>query len=170
LADSGDVTAFLPTNVMSITDGQWILDMDVFRNGLRPAINVGLSVTRVGSRGHNDRQKKQNADVFKALTGFARAQEFSRFGTELALQAQKDITLGNQLHALMTQIPGETYGLVSQQLMIDTVLDPVASIGIKIPELKNAIQEIASQVKKEEDYDVALVRLKERVLPKGAAK
>jgi hypothetical protein len=70
----------------------------------------------------------------------------------------------------MTQIPGETYGLVSQQLMIDTVLDPVASIGIKIPELKNAIQEIASQVKKEEDYDVALVRLKERVLPKGAAK
>jgi F-type H+-transporting ATPase subunit alpha len=170
LADGGDITAFLPTNVMSITDGQWILDMDVFRNGLRPAINVGLSVTRVGARGHNDRQKKQNADVFKALTGFARAQEFSRFGTELALQAQKDITLGNQLHALMTQIPGETYSLIVQQLMIDTVLDPVANIGIKIPELKTAAKEIVSQVKGEEDYDVALVRLKERVLPKGAPK
>jgi F-type H+-transporting ATPase subunit alpha len=170
LADGGDITAFLPTNVMSITDGQWILDMDVFRNGLRPAINVGLSVTRVGARGHNDRQKKQNAEVFKSLTAFAQAQEFSRFGTELALQAQKDITLGNQLHALMTQVPGETYNLVAQQLMIDTVLDPAASIGIRIPELKQAIQEIAKQVKGEEDYDTALVRLKEQTLPQGTPK
>jgi F-type H+-transporting ATPase subunit alpha len=170
LADGGDITAYLPTNVMSITDGQWILDMDVFRNGLRPAINVGLSVTRVGSRGHNDRQKKQNSDVFKALTAFARAQEFSRFGTELALQAQKDITLGNQLHALMTQVPGETYSLIEQQLMVDTVLDPAASIGINIPELKKAVKEVAPQVKDSQDYEPALVRLKEQVLPHGVAR
>ncbi len=170
LADSGDITAYLPTNVMSITDGQWILDMEIFRKGLRPAVNVGLSVTRVGARGHNNRQKKQNADVFKALTSFSRAQEFSRFGTELALQAQKDITLGNQLHALMTQIPGETYSLVAQQLMIDTVLDPAASIGIRIPELKNAVLSIAADVKSEEDYEPALKKLKDQTLPKGAAK
>jgi F-type H+-transporting ATPase subunit alpha len=170
LADGGDITAFLPTNIMSITDGQWILDMDVFRNGLRPALSVGLSVTRVGARGHNDRQKKQNADVFKSLTSFAQAQEFSRFGTELALQAQKDITLGNQLHALMTQIPGETYSVIEQQLMVDTVLDPAASIGIRIPELKKAVKEIAVQVKGEEDYEPNLVRLKEQTLPQGAPK
>jgi F-type H+-transporting ATPase subunit alpha len=170
MADSGDITAFLPTNVMSITDGQWILDMEIFRNGLRPAINVGLSVTRVGARGHNNRQKKHNAEVFKALTSFSRAQEFTRFGTELALQAQKDITLGNQLHALMTQIPGETYSLVAQQLMVDTVLDPAANIGIRIPELKNAVKNIAEQVKKEEDYEPALKKLKEQILPKGALK
>jgi F-type H+-transporting ATPase subunit alpha len=170
LADGGDITAYLPTNVMSITDGQWILDMDVFRNGLRPAINVGLSVTRVGARGHNDRQKKQNADVFKSLTSFAQAQEFSRFGTELALQAQKDITLGNQLHALMTQIPGETYNLTAQQLMIDTVLDPSASIGIRIPELKKAVQEVAAGIKSDDDYESALIRLKQQTLPQGAPK
>jgi F-type H+-transporting ATPase subunit alpha len=170
LADGGDITAYLPTNVMSITDGQWILDMDVFRNGLRPAVNVGLSVTRVGARGHNDRQKKQNADVFKSLTSFAQAQEFSRFGTELALQAQKDITLGNQLHALMTQIPGETYSLTAQQLMIDTVLDPSASIGIRIPELKKAVQEIAAGIKSDDDYEPALIRLKQQTLPQGAPK
>jgi F-type H+-transporting ATPase subunit alpha len=170
LADGGDITAYLTTNVMSITDGQWILDMDVFRNGLRPAINVGLSVTRVGSRGHNDRQKKQNASVFKALTSFSQAQEFSRFGTELALQAQKDITLGNQLHALMTQIPGETYSLIEQQLMIDTVLDPMANVGINIPELKKSVKEISKDIKGEENYDTALVMLKEQALPKGAVK
>jgi F0F1-type ATP synthase alpha subunit len=106
--------------------------------------------------------------VFKALTSFSQAQEFSRFGTELALQAQKDITLGNQLHALMTQIPGETYSVVAQQLMIDTVLDPRANIGIRIPELKQAVKEIAAQVKGEEDYEPASVRLKEQTLPKGA--
>jgi F-type H+-transporting ATPase subunit alpha len=169
LADGGDITAFLPTNVMSITDGQWILDMEVFRKGLRPAVNVGLSVTRVGARGHNDRQKKQNASVFKAFTAFSQAQEFSRFGTELALQAQKDITLGNQLHALMTQMPGETYSLVAQQLMIDTAMNDAANVGINIPELKKAVLEISTQVKGEEDYEPALVRLKERVLPTGVA-
>jgi F-type H+-transporting ATPase subunit alpha len=169
LADGGDITAYLTTNVMSITDGQWILDMDVFRNGLRPAVSVGLSVTRVGARGHNDRQKKHNAEVFKSLTAFSQAQEFSRFGTELALQAQKDITLGNQLHALMTQIPGETYTLVEQQLLIDTVLDPMANVGINIPDLKKSVKEISKDVKGEEDYETALVRLKEEALPKGAA-
>jgi F-type H+-transporting ATPase subunit alpha len=170
LADDGDITAYLPTNVMSITDGQWILDMEVFRKGLRPAVNVGLSVTRVGARGHNDRQKKQNSDVFKSLTAFSQAQEFSRFGTELALQAQKDITLGNQLHALMTQIPGETYSLLAQQLMIDTVMDPTANVGINIPELKKAVTDISAQVKGEENYATALVKLKEQVLPTGVAK
>lgn len=168
LADGGDITAYLPTNIMSITDGQWILDMDVFRNGLRPAVNVGLSVTRVGARGHNNRQKKQNADVFKALTAFAQAQEFSHFGSELALNTKKDITLGNQLHTLMTQIPGETYDLTTQQLMLDIVLNPAANIGLNIPELKKAAPEAAKRIQKAEDYDENLSLLEDQILPKGA--
>lgn len=168
LADGGDITAYLPTNIMSITDGQWILDMDVFRNGLRPAVNVGLSVTRVGARGHNNRQKKQNADVFKALTAFAQAQEFSHFGSELALNTKKDITLGNQLHTLMTQIPGETYDLTTQQLMLDIVLNPAANIGLNIPELKKAAPEAAKRIQKAEDYDESLTLLEDQILPKGA--
>jgi F-type H+-transporting ATPase subunit alpha len=168
LADGGDITAYLPTNIMSITDGQWILDMEVFRNGLRPAINVGLSVTRVGARGHNDRQKKQNANVLKALTTYTQAQEFSHFGSELALNTQKDITLGNQLHTLMTQIPGETYSLVTQQLMLDAVLNPAANIGLNIPDLKRAAPEIAKRIEKQEDYDETLILLENQVLPKEA--
>jgi F-type H+-transporting ATPase subunit alpha len=167
LADGGDITAYLPTNIMSITDGQWILDMEVFRNGLRPAVNAGLSVTRVGARGHNDRQKKQNADVLKALTIYSQAQEFSHFGSELALNTQKDITLGNQLHTLMTQIPGETYSLIAQQLMLDVVLNPAANIGLNLPDLKKAATEIAKRVEKEEDYDETLSLLAGQVLPKG---
>jgi F-type H+-transporting ATPase subunit alpha len=72
-ADGGDITAYLPTNVMSITDGQWILDMNVFRESLRPALNIGTSVTRVGTRGYNQRQSKQNAAALKAMAAYNQA-------------------------------------------------------------------------------------------------
>jgi hypothetical protein len=70
----------------------------------------------------------------------------------------------------MTQIPGETYSLIEQQLMIDTVLDPMANVGINIPELKKSVKEISKDIKGEENYDTALVMLKEQALPKGAVK
>src|SRR5581483_1299039 len=105
------------------TDGQWILDMEVFRSGLRPAISTGLSVTRVGSRGHNPRQKAQNQAVMQALTAYAQALEFSHFGTELSSSAQVDLIRGEKLRQLLSQIPGETYGPLAQQLMLEAALD-----------------------------------------------
>jgi F-type H+-transporting ATPase subunit alpha len=168
LADGGDISAFLPTNVMSITDGQWILDMEVFRNGLRPAVNTGLSVTRVGTRGHNDRQKIQNAELLKVLTAYSQAQEFAHFGSELALGATKDIQFGNQIRALMTQVPGESYNLTAQQLMLDVALNPQA-VDLNIAGLKKAAGEIAGQVKNDEEYEQALGKLKSQFLKQQGA-
>ena len=162
LADGGDISAYLPTNIMSITDGQWILDMDVFREGLRPPISVGLSVTRVGSRGHNKRQKSQTTQTLKMLSDFVQAQEFAHFGSQLESNIQKDISHGSQLYELLTQVPGETYSLMAQQLMLDLLLDPQTT-NINITVLKRSANDAAEQVKSEADYERVRVELRERV-------
>jgi len=152
LAEGGDIAAFLPTNIMSITDGQWILDMDVFREGLRPAVNVGLSVTRVGGRGHSKRQIDQMGRVMKTLAAFNQAKQFAQFGTELALTAQKDMIRGRYFYELMTQLPGEAYTLLAQQMMLDILLDTDPSAGINVTGLKKLANQSAALIKSDNDY------------------
>jgi F-type H+-transporting ATPase subunit alpha len=172
LVDGGDITAYLPTNLMSITDGQWILDMAIFRSGLRPAVNTGLSVTRVGSRGQNQRQKQQSKRTLQTLAAFTRAQEFAHFGAELAATTQKDVALGRQLNKLLTQVPGETYSLMAQQLMLDIILDPEAGLAIDVTKLKYQVNQSANLVKSDEGYDHIREHLQSQLITtsKGQAK
>jgi F-type H+-transporting ATPase subunit alpha len=170
LVDGGDITAYLPTNLMSITDGQWILDMEIFRGGLRPALSAGQSVTRVGARGHNQRQKNQSVITLKALTAYARAREFAHFGSELALETKQDVALGQQLSTLLTQIPGETYKLLAQQMMLDIVLEPKAGLNADVALLKRQANQSASQVKSDEDYSGVRDQLKNQVQTQGTVK
>ena len=164
LADGGDITAYLPTNLMSITDGQWILDMDVFRGGLRPAINTGLSVTRVGGRGHNKRQHEQNTKTLQALTSYAQAQEFGHFGSELALSTRSDIGRGQLLHAIMTQIPGETYNLLAQQMLLHIALQASTSENINVGRLKAVANKMASMSKSDADFEGLAGELKAQAM------
>lgn len=160
MADAGDITAYLPTNIMSITDGQWILDMVNFREGIRPAIHTGLSVTRVGSRGHNQRQKAQNGLTLLALNAYAHVKEFSHFGTELSPASQMELNRGEKLRELLTQIPGETYTLVAQQMLLDILLDANLSPNLNIEWLKQAANETAALAKNDNDYQHLVESLK----------
>lgn len=153
LAVGGDITAYLPTNIMSITDGQWILDMNVFRDTMRPAINVGLSVTRVGSRGQNDRQKQLAAQTTAALNAYNEAQQFSHFGSELALAAQKDLQKGKQLFEIFNQSPSETYSLMGQMLMLDIVLNASDGQVLDLKTLKTNVPEYAGRITKDDEYE-----------------
>lgn len=160
LAAGGDITAYLPTNIMSITDGQWILDMKVFYDTMRPAVSVGLSVTRVGGRGQNDRQKKLAAQIFAALNAYAQAQEYAHFGSELALNAQKDLQKGKRIYELLNQAPDETYTATGQVLMLDIALNVEDSQVLDMKALKSNAAKQAALVKKDEDYD----KVKEQLL------
>lgn len=164
-AAGGDITAFLPTNVMSITDGQWILDMDIFRDTMRPAVNVGLSVSRVGGRGQDMRQKLLSGQMFKALTTYAQAQEFAHFGTEMAVSAKQDLMKGNLLYSMLNQIPGERYSTLQQTLMLDIILNQLQEgEKLNIEALKKNVVEAAGNVKGDKDFEPERDKLKAKSL------
>lgn len=169
LAMGGDITAYLPTNIISITDGQWILDMDVFRDGRRPAVSTGLSVTRVGGRGHNSRQKSQADKVQKAIAEYEQALEFSHFGSDLSAESRHALVIGEAIKMLFKQLPGETYTLTAQQLMLDTVLDLQIGESVGIAALKKAIEPIAAKIIDDKTYEKAKKSLADKFINKSKA-
>jgi F-type H+-transporting ATPase subunit alpha len=159
-AANGDITAYLPTNIMSITDGQWILDMDIFRSGVRPAMNIGLSVTRAGGVGHNKRQKAIAATILKTLADYRQAEEFSHFGSELAVEAKRALATGKRIFEVLTQSPTETFSLMDQQLMLDIVLNLEDGQEVDINSLKLHVHEHSVKVTKDEEFDAIRDQLK----------
>lgn len=163
-AANGDITAYLPTNIMSITDGQWILDMEIFRSGVRPALNVGLSVTRAGGVGHNKRQKSFAATTLKTLAAYRQAEEFSHFGSELAVEAKRALVTGKRIFEILTQAPQDTFSLMSQQLMFDIVLNMQDGEDVDLSALKISVGEFAARITKDEEYDAIRDELKAKCL------
>lgn len=159
-AANGDITAYLPTNIMSITDGQWILDMETFRSGVRPALNIGLSVTRAGGVGHNSRQKTLSAQTLKILADYHQAEEFSRFGSELALDARHALVIGKRIMEVITQSPTDIYSLLAQQLMMDIILNTSDNEELDINALKLKAPTAAKSIDKDDQYDQIRDQLK----------
>jgi F-type H+-transporting ATPase subunit alpha len=139
---------------MSITDGQWILDEKIFHETVRPALSIGLSVTRVGGRGQNSRQKDQGVRTTAVLSNYTQALEFSHFGSEMALESANNLTLGKNLYAIFNQKPGELFDLVCQQLLLDIALgvDRDSEV-LDITVLRDNVVESASQIKNDDDFD-----------------
>lgn len=166
-AFNGDITAYLPTNIMSMTDGQWILDMDTFRSGVRPAVNTGLSVTRVGGVGHNARQKDINVAVMKIMASYRQALEYSRFGSELSADSQVILSKGRMINSIITQATGEFASLMAQQLMLQIVLDSDGVATLDTEYMKSIANEYAAKVTKSgENFDAIKAELLE-VVKKG---
>jgi len=100
---AGDVSAFVPTNVISITDGQIFLETDLFNAGIRPAINAGLSVSRVGGAAQQNIIKKLGGGVRLALAQYRELAAFAQFASDLDEATQNQIALGQRITELMKQ-------------------------------------------------------------------
>lgn len=152
-APGGDITAYLPTNVMSITDGQWILDAQIFKDTMRPAVSTGLSVTRVGGVGQNKRQKGLADKLNKTLSGYRVAEEYAHFGTELSPQSQADYDKGKVLFKLMNQAIGEIYSFAEQQFLMNIVLESKPEEIIDVEALKKKVHDYAAKLKEDKDMN-----------------
>lgn len=100
---AGDVSAYIPTNVISITDGQIFLSADLFNAGIRPAINVGISVSRVGSAAQTKAMKKVAGRLKLELAQFAELEAFSQFASDLDPATQAQLARGQRLRELLKQ-------------------------------------------------------------------
>src|SRR5213082_2508960 len=100
---AGDVSAYIPTNVISITDGQIFLETDLFYQGVRPAVNVGLSVSRVGSSAQTKAMKKVAGRIKGELAQYREMAAFAQFGSDLDATTQRLLNRGSRLTALLKQ-------------------------------------------------------------------
>ena len=132
---ASDVSAYIPTNVISITDGQIFLSNDLFNSGIRPAINVGISVSRVGSAAQTPAMKKVAGKLKLELAQFAELEAFSQFASDLDEATQKQLARGTRLREVLKQ-PQNSPLSVSQQVAliyagINGFLDELAVTDVK---------------------------------------
>ena len=117
---ASDVSAYIPTNVISITDGQIFLSNDLFNSGIRPAINVGISVSRVGSAAQTKAMKKVAGKLKLELAQFAELEAFSQFASDLDEATQKQLARGTRLREVLKQPQNSPLSVAEQVALIYT--------------------------------------------------
>lgn len=115
---AGDVSAYIPTNVISITDGQIFLETDLFYSGVRPAINVGLSVSRVGGSAQIKAMKQVAGTLRLALAQYREMAAFAQFGSDLDAETQKQLHRGARLVEILKQPQYQPLSVEKQALII----------------------------------------------------
>jgi len=113
-----DISAYIPTNLISITDGQIFLDTSLFNSGIRPAVNVGLSVSRVGSSAQTKAIKKVSGSLKLELAQYNELLAFAQFGSELDKTSQRALDRGKRAVELLKQGERETHSFVDQTIFL----------------------------------------------------
>jgi F-type H+/Na+-transporting ATPase subunit alpha len=130
-----DISAYIPTNLISITDGQIFLDTNLFNIGIRPAVNIGLSVSRVGGAAQTKAIKKISGTLKLDLAQYEELKAFAQFGSELDKASRKILDRGKRSTELLKQAEHETYSFVDQTLMLlllkENLLDELKLEDIK---------------------------------------
>lgn len=152
---AGDVSAYIPTNIISITDGQIFLESELFFAGQRPAINVGLSVSRVGSAAQTNVMKKSVGTIRLDLAQYREMQAFSQFGGDLDTSTARQLKYGAGLMQLLRQQNNSPMSLHSQ---IITLICAQAQLFVDVPvkQIKSIQQELITYF---EQYNSAVCHM-----------
>ena len=170
---AGDVSAYIPTNVISITDGQIFLETQLFNQGIRPAVNVGLSVSRVGSAAQTKAMKKVAGSIKLELAQYREMAAFAQFGSDLDAATQKLLNRGSKLTELLKQKQYSPMTVAEQVISVfcgvkgyldDVDLKDIAEFESKIiekckSEKPEILESILSSGKLEDDKEKLLVEL-----------
>jgi F-type H+/Na+-transporting ATPase subunit alpha len=168
---AGDVSAYIPTNVISITDGQIFLSSDLFNSGFRPAINAGISVSRVGSAAQTKAMKQVAGKLKLELAQFAELEAFSQFASDLDATTQAQLSKGQRLRQLLKQPQNSPLAIWEQvaqvysginglldDIAVDKVVEFVATLRNYIKNNKPKFVEIVSNEKKLTDEAETLLK------------
>lgn len=160
---ANDISAYIPTNVISITDGQIYLETSLFNKGFRPAINVGLSVSRVGGSAQIKAMKKVSGNLRLGLAQFRELEAFTQFGSDLDETTKKQIARGRRLEELLKQGQYQPIPVEKQVVQIYSAvnghLDDVEVVSIR-PFVNGFVQfieerkpELLEKIVKEKEFD-----------------
>lgn len=129
---AGDVSAYIPTNVISITDGQIFLESDLFFSGMRPAVNVGLSVSRVGGAAQTKAMKKASGTIRIDLAQYREMEVFTQFSSDLDEATKAQLAYGKRLMELLKQPLGRPLSMAEQVITLCTATHKVmVSVDVK---------------------------------------
>ena len=149
----GDVTAYIPTNIISITDGQIFLETDLFNQGQRPALNVGISVSRVGSAAQTKAMKKVASKLKLAHAQFRELQAFAQFATDVDDATRKRILQGQKINEILKQddlapMPFEEQTCVFYAILNDWFKD------VAVEDVKKTESDLMEHLRRVHEQDV----------------
>ncbi|MDB6056638.1 MAG: synthase alpha subunit [Verrucomicrobiales bacterium] len=163
---AGDVSAYIPTNVISITDGQIYLETDLFYQGIRPAVSVGLSVSRVGSAAQIKAMKQVAGRIKLDLAQFRELAAFAQFGSDLDAKTQKQLELGKrivevfkqpQYNPMPVEVQVAVLWCVQNALMDDVAVDKIKDFQAKLTDfLTSRKPQLMDGIRKKKALDDAL--------------
>ena len=154
---AGDVSAYIPTNVISITDGQIFLETNLFYKGIRPAINVGLSVSRVGSAAQTKAMKKVAGSIKLELAQFREMEAFAQFGSDLDAATQKLLNRGARLTELLKQPQYSPLAMEEQVVVIFAGVNGYLD-GIDLKDVTRFEEQLLSSVRSNNTDLLAAIR------------
>ena len=143
---AGDVSAYIPTNVISITDGQIFLETELFNQGIRPAVNVGLSVSRVGSAAQTKAMKKVAGSIKLELAQYREMAAFAQFGSDLDASTQQLLNRGAKLTELLKQDQYSPMTVAEQVISVFTGVKGYLD-DVELDKIKNFEKDIIEKIK-----------------------